>query len=99
MTRALRIALIVPFLDEAAHLPVLLDSLAAQARRPDRVLLVDDGSTDGSASIAAGFAAAHPYAQLLRRPPRPPEQDRMARAHEWYRGTRRELLLLFAAAS
>jgi biofilm PGA synthesis N-glycosyltransferase PgaC len=79
----LRIALIVPFLDEASHLPVLLDSLAAQERRPDRLLLVDDGSTDGSASIAAGFAAVHPYAQMLRRPPRPPEPDRMARAHEW----------------
>ena len=79
----IRIALIVPFLDEAARLPVLLASLAAQERPPDRLVLVDDGSTDGSASIAAGFAAAHPYALLLRRPPRPPEQDRMARAHEW----------------
>src|SRR3954452_14871015 len=79
----LRIAVIVPFLNEADHLPVLLDSLAAQERRPDRLLLVDDGSEDGSASIAAGFVPAHPYARLLRRPPRGSEPDRMARANEW----------------
>jgi glycosyltransferase involved in cell wall biosynthesis len=80
---SLRIVVIVPFKDEAEHLPVLLDSLAAQERRPDRLVLVDDGSTDGSASIAAGFAAVHPYARMLRRPPRPPVRDRMTGAHEW----------------
>jgi glycosyltransferase involved in cell wall biosynthesis len=79
----LRIAVIVPFKDEADHLPTLLDSLAAQTRRPDRLILVDDGSADRSASIAAGFAARHPYALVLRRPPRPPVRDRMTGAHEW----------------
>jgi biofilm PGA synthesis N-glycosyltransferase PgaC len=78
-----RIAVVVPFKDEAAHLPTLLDSLAAQTRRPDHVVLVDDGSIDGSASIAAGFAAGHPYALMLRRPPRPSGRDRMTGAHEW----------------
>ena len=42
----MRLAVIVPFLDEARHLPALLASLAAQARPPDRLVLVDDGSSD-----------------------------------------------------
>ena len=78
----MRILVVVPFLDEAEHLPGLLATLAAQERVPDRLLLVDDGSRDGSPAQAAAFAAEHPWATVLRRPPRPPERDRMVRAHE-----------------
>ena len=63
-------------------MPVFLESLAAQTRPPDRLLLVDDGSTDGSHEPAAEFAAEHEWAQLLRRPPRPTERDRLATAKE-----------------
>ena len=62
MTPRLHIAVVVPFLDEAEHLPVLLESLAAQQRPPDRVILVDDGSSDGSDLIAQRFALDHPQA-------------------------------------
>jgi biofilm PGA synthesis N-glycosyltransferase PgaC len=79
----LRIAVVVPFLDEEDLLPTLLASIARQQRPPDVLLLVDDGSSDGSTAVAARFARAHPYARLLRRPRRPAERDRMARAHEW----------------
>jgi glycosyltransferase involved in cell wall biosynthesis len=78
----MRLALIVPFLDEAALLPELLDSIAAQERPPDRLLLVDDGSSDGSAALAEAFAARHGYATALRRPPRSAGADRLAGAHE-----------------
>lgn len=78
----MRILVVVPFLDEEEHLPGLLASLEAQQRTPDRLLLVDDGSRDGSPDQAAAFAAIHPWATLMRRPPRPPERDRMVRAHE-----------------
>jgi len=78
----MRCVVIVPFLNEAAHIGTFLRSLAAQSHRPDRVLLVDDGSTDASPEIAAAFAAAHPWASLLRRPPRPPEKDRLTGAPE-----------------
>jgi len=77
-----RVAVIVCFLNEQAHLPTLLDSLAHQQRRPDRLLLVDDGSSDGSAKLAAQFASEHPYATLLRRPRRPPQRDRLRSAPE-----------------
>ena len=78
----MNILVVVPFLDEEEHLPGLLASLDAQKRTPDRLLLVDDGSRDGSPAQAAAFAATHPWATLLRRPPRPPERDGMARTHE-----------------
>jgi biofilm PGA synthesis N-glycosyltransferase PgaC len=74
---------VVPFLDEAAHLPALLGSLAAQQRPPDQVLLVDDGSSDGSAAVAQAWAAARPSVRVLRRQVRPGERDRMVAAHEW----------------
>jgi biofilm PGA synthesis N-glycosyltransferase PgaC len=77
-----RLAVVVPFLDEERLLPVLLESIAAQQRPPDRLLLVDDGSRDGSAALADAFAARYPYATALRRPARDAGADRLAGAHE-----------------
>jgi biofilm PGA synthesis N-glycosyltransferase PgaC len=74
----MRIAVVVPFLDEELHLGEMLASLAAQTRLPDRLLLVDDGSSDGSSAIAAGFAREHPWARVVRRPPRRYGRDRLA---------------------
>jgi poly-beta-1,6-N-acetyl-D-glucosamine synthase len=78
MTTGLRIALVVPFLDEERHLGELLRSLESQTRRPDRLLLVDDGSTDGSVTIADAFARRHPWATVARRPRRRVGGDRLA---------------------
>jgi glycosyltransferase involved in cell wall biosynthesis len=74
----LRIAVVVPFLDEATHLGELLDSLAGQTRRPDRLLLVDDGSRDGSTAIATRFAREHRWARVARRRPQRRSRDRLA---------------------
>jgi 4,4'-diaponeurosporenoate glycosyltransferase len=46
-----RVSVIVPARDEAAKLPCLLDSLAADPQ-PYEVLVVDDRSTDGTAAVA-----------------------------------------------
>jgi poly-beta-1,6-N-acetyl-D-glucosamine synthase len=73
---------VVPFLNEAKLLPRLLLSIDEQTRPPDLLVLVDDGSTDGSDEIAEAFADAHPYAVALRRPPRPLQTDRLATAAE-----------------
>jgi biofilm PGA synthesis N-glycosyltransferase PgaC len=78
----LTIAVVVCFLDEEAHLPRFLESMAAQTRPPDRLLLVDDGSADASGLIARDFAAEHGYATALHRPRRAAERDRLARAPE-----------------
>jgi hypothetical protein len=78
----MRLVLVACFLDEEDRLPALLDSIAAQTRPPDRLLLVDDGSTDGSAGLAERFAREREYASVLRRPRRPPAPDRLAGAGE-----------------
>jgi glycosyltransferase involved in cell wall biosynthesis len=76
------LAVVVPFLNEREYLPPLLESIHAQSRRPDQLVLVDDGSTDGSYEIAQAFADEHSYALAVQRPPRPPEADRLATASE-----------------
>jgi glycosyltransferase involved in cell wall biosynthesis len=42
----MRVTLVITILNEAESLPRLLDSLAAQTRRPDEVIICDGGSTD-----------------------------------------------------
>jgi biofilm PGA synthesis N-glycosyltransferase PgaC len=78
----MRLAVVACFLNEERYLPTFLTSLSAQSRPPDRLLLVDDGSNDGSVALANQFAAEHPYARVLCRPRRPPERDRLAAAPE-----------------
>ena len=82
MDKALVIVVVVPFLNEAQYLQTFLDSVAAQTRPPDRLILVDDGSIDGSYEIASGFAERQSYATVLRRPPRGYEADRLVGAPE-----------------
>lgn len=50
-TRAVSLAVIVAAHNEAAVLPVTLAALFAQSDRPDRVIVADDGSTDGTAAL------------------------------------------------
>jgi glycosyltransferase involved in cell wall biosynthesis len=47
----MRASLVVTVLNEANSLPRLLDSLAAQTRQPDDVVICDGGSTDGTLSL------------------------------------------------
>jgi biofilm PGA synthesis N-glycosyltransferase PgaC len=73
---------VVPFLNERQVLGELLSSLEAQDRRPDHLVLVDDGSGDGSLDLAEAFAARHANTTVLRRPRRAETADRLARASE-----------------
>ncbi|MFZ3468577.1 glycosyltransferase [Streptomyces sp. 4.24] len=55
------VAIIVPARDEAQVLPLSLPSLLAQDYPGEaEVVLVDDGSTDGTADLARRLALAHP---------------------------------------
>ncbi len=44
----MRVSVVVTVLNEASSLPRLLDSLSAQTRLPDEVVICDGGSTDGT---------------------------------------------------
>jgi poly-beta-1,6-N-acetyl-D-glucosamine synthase len=77
-----KLVLIVPFLNEERYLPTFLESIVAQSRAPDELILVDDGSDDRSPELAEQFAAQHPYARAYMRPARSREHDRLARAPE-----------------
>ncbi|MDE2994946.1 MAG: glycosyltransferase [Chloroflexota bacterium] len=50
------VSLVMTVLDEAGSLPALLDSILAQERRPDEVVIVDGGSSDRTVALARDFA-------------------------------------------
>ncbi|NUR88630.1 MAG: glycosyltransferase [Nonomuraea sp.] len=60
------VTVIVPAHDEEAGLPATLRSIAAQTVLPDQVIVVDDGSTDGTGAVATQWGATvlRPAAQL-----------------------------------
>jgi O-antigen biosynthesis protein len=55
-----RISVVVPCYNAEAYLAQTLGSALDQDRPPDEVIVVDDGSTDGSLDIARRFEAAQP---------------------------------------
>jgi len=67
--RGLRVSVVMPIRDAAAHLRECLASVAAQSLEAHEMLVVDDGSRDASASMVAAAARRDPRVRLLRRPP------------------------------
>jgi biofilm PGA synthesis N-glycosyltransferase PgaC len=63
-----RLLLITPARDEAEHLERTIRAVAAQTRRPDLWLLVDDGSTDGTPEILERWANELPFLRVLQAP-------------------------------
>jgi N-acetylglucosaminyl-diphospho-decaprenol L-rhamnosyltransferase len=61
-------SLVVTVLNEAAALPALLESIEAQAVRPDEVIFVDAGSSDGTAELLEAWAESWPGATVLAAP-------------------------------
>jgi len=47
-----------------------LQAVIGQTHRPERWVIVDDGSTDRTSEIVKNYAANQPWIQLLQRPPR-----------------------------
>jgi len=50
--RTPRLSVIIPTLNEAGYLPLLLEALAAQTRPADEIIVADAGSADGTAELA-----------------------------------------------
>lgn len=53
------IAVVIPARDAESFIGDALDSVAAQTRRPDECLVVDDGSSDGTPRHVEAWAAEH----------------------------------------
>jgi glycosyltransferase involved in cell wall biosynthesis len=70
MNASRRYVLISPCRDEAKHMRRTLDSVAAQTVPPASWVVVDDGSTDGTAAILEEYARRLPYLRVVRRPDR-----------------------------
>ena len=62
------VSVCVPVFNGMPYLARCLDSISAQTALPDEVLLVDDGSTDGSLELCQAFVAAHDGARLVCNP-------------------------------
>jgi glycosyltransferase involved in cell wall biosynthesis len=79
-----RLLLITPVRNEAANIERTVRAVAAQTRRPDLWLVVDDDSTDGTGEILRGLAAELPFLRVLEAPPRHTQAgpDRLALAAE-----------------
>jgi biofilm PGA synthesis N-glycosyltransferase PgaC len=59
---------VTPAKDEERHIERTLMSMTSQLRPPTAWVIVDDGSSDGTAEIVARYAQAHTFIRLLRLP-------------------------------
>jgi len=66
----MKYALITPARNEERVILKTLESVSAQTQRPARWIIVDDGSTDRTAEIVAGYCLTHPWIELLSQPQR-----------------------------
>lgn len=76
VTPRLRLAIVIAARNERTVLPRAIDAVLGQSVPPDRLLVVDDGSSDGTSQLladrfaidATGRSATHPTLHLLRKP-------------------------------
>lgn len=64
------VLIVVPCLNEAAHLPALLHQMLSQSAPDDLVVVADGGSTDGSQAIVERMALGDARLRLLTNPAR-----------------------------
>jgi poly-beta-1,6-N-acetyl-D-glucosamine synthase len=58
---------ITPVRDEEAYLRFTIESMLSQTVRPSEWVIVNDGSTDGTAAIIDEYAAQHPWIRAVHR--------------------------------
>ncbi|MEO5709937.1 MAG: CDP-glycerol glycerophosphotransferase family protein [Nocardioidaceae bacterium] len=65
-----RLSVVVPFHDAVGQLQACVESLLAQTHPRVEIVLVDDGSVDGSAEVAGRLAAEHRSVRVVSQPHR-----------------------------
>ncbi len=70
LSNGLRYVLVTPARNEDKFIRDTLASMVAQSRRPERWVIVSDGSTDRTDEIVAAYAQSHSWIQLIRMPER-----------------------------
>lgn len=91
------LSVLIPARNEAATLPHLLAALARQSRQPDEVIVIDDHSSDATASLARQAASALPL-QVFQPPPLPSDWCGKTWAlHHGVRASSGELLVFLDA--
>ncbi|MEA3034577.1 MAG: hypothetical protein QOH04_336 [Sphingomonadales bacterium] len=61
------VSVVMPVLDGEPHLAEAIESILTQSHEALELIVVDDGSSDASVEIAAGFAASDRRVRLIRR--------------------------------
>ncbi len=70
-TQALpKYVLITPARNEAQFIRLTVESVVAQTVKPEKWVIVSDGSTDGTDEIVRSYCADHPWIELVRTPER-----------------------------
>lgn len=80
--------LITPARNEEAFIQKTLESVAQQTRPPMKWVIVNDGSTDGTASVVESYTAKYPWIELVHRPVRK-ERNFAAKVHAFNAGLER----------
>lgn len=80
--------LITPARNEETFIKQTLDSVVAQTYRPLKWVIVNDGSTDSTASIVEPYAARYPWIELVNLPVRQ-ERNFAAKVHGFNAGRER----------
>ncbi|MEM6338080.1 MAG: glycosyltransferase family A protein, partial [Bacteroidota bacterium] len=73
------VSIITPTYNHAAYIEACIASVQAQGRPDWEMLVIDDGSTDGTAGLAESMAAADPRIRLFRQ-----KNRGILRLHETY---------------
>jgi len=81
----MKYVLITPARNEEKFISKTLESVVAQTILPEKWIIVDDGSTDGTAEIVASYAKRYPWIEVLRRE-QCPNRNFAAKAHAFNAG-------------
>ena len=65
---SVKTTVVIPVYNTEEYLPACLDSVLAQTQREIEVILVDDGSTDGSLEIERSYADRDPRVRVIEQP-------------------------------